>query len=49
MSGSMHRCRACVTLNAVPGAEQWLVEERASPLVNSVGNDGPEMLGESLP
>ncbi len=27
-----------------PAPDEWLVAERASPLVNSVKNDGPELL-----
>ncbi len=27
-----------------PAPEEWLVADRASPLVNSVRNDGPELL-----
>jgi putative SOS response-associated peptidase YedK len=31
-----------------PAPEHWMIAEPASPLVNSVKNDGPELLGSSL-
>lgn len=32
----------------MPAPENWLIAERASPLVNNVKNDGPELLGSLL-
>ena len=29
----------------LPAPDDWLIDEPASPLVNSVKNDGPELLG----
>jgi hypothetical protein len=31
-----------------PAPEDWLVADRASPLVNNVKNDGPELLAGLL-
>jgi putative SOS response-associated peptidase YedK len=39
-----------VSLRAMlaPAPQNWLIAERASPLVNSVKNDSPELLGSLL-